>query len=254
MSLEPITLTLPPSAPETVTVELDRDGMLCTNGLRISHSAPISSAIFDAIARGQRAERGGYPRAAVDRLLDAVGVFRAGGCSLVEVVDAADALRPPPSASAPPTDARGNTLRHPRRDEWYWSYDGRWCRSGGDFEHAIRWTAPGPDKPTLPPVSCDYDGGAAARLNAEIEASDRARRGETPNTDAADLAAFRAIGLTPDQLRLCMAVAAYHMPCVDDTRANFDNRNAMLDRIEADESMHAPLLAAWQAETKEAGR
>lgn len=34
-----------------------------------------------------------YPRAAVDRLLDAVGVFRAGGCSLVEVVDAADACR-----------------------------------------------------------------------------------------------------------------------------------------------------------------
>lgn len=295
---EVLTLTLPPAPPETVVVELDGNDYLRISGCLICGDPARSRAVYDAIARGQRAESDGllrtvlpaqYPTTLVDALLDAVD-----GCMAYQneaVRSAYLALRPrvpesPPTEAkppSPPVDARGNALRTPKRGEWAWVRAGEWFRWSPEFIPEPRWIAPGPSKPELPPVSCDYDDGAAARINAEIaakaqtntDAADlaeaRRQRDEwkslfnrvaaqadewdrlyheaankrdaesaRANRAEADLAAFRALGLTPDQLRLCMAYCHWVIRVSGLV-------HPVNSRI-CDESMHAPLLKAWEAE------
>lgn len=123
-------------------------------------------------------------------IVEAAGAIEAMAARIVELEATRVKLGEPVAATnlrpddAPryPTDARGYELRYTRYMDWYWDGSpGKWCRWTSEddgTETLVRWTAPGPTKPTLPPVSCDYDGGAAARINAEIAHAPRLARAE----------------------------------------------------------------------------
>lgn len=68
------------------------------------------------------------------------------------------------------------------------------------------------------------------------------------NLAEADPAEFRALGLTPDQLRLCMA-CCYRIAVLRD-----NSPFGLPYQIGSDVTMYPHLLAAWNAATKEAGR